>query len=97
MIFSSPAFFNQLIKFPNIAVMKFIIKSQKDGCYFSDFQATSGSAVFGEIQNAKIYFSKAEALNDLHKMGQYGPRVIAITKIGRNVSGKEKSSKENVI
>lgn len=63
--------------------MKYLIRLQREGWYFAGFKGPSGKAEIGRIQDAKIYNSKREALNDLSRMGHYGQRVVAITQIGR--------------
>ena len=62
--------------------MKFLIRLQRDGWYFSGFNGPSGKAEIGKIQNAKVYNSKQEAMADLSRMGNYGQRIVAITQIG---------------
>ncbi|UJH92186.1 hypothetical protein LZ575_06315 [Antarcticibacterium sp. 1MA-6-2] len=74
--------------------MKFLIKLQREGWYFSGFKGSSGKTEIGRIQNAKIYSSRKEAMSEITRMGDCGQRIIAITKIGcaqkpqRPVSGK---------
>ncbi|HSP83819.1 MAG TPA: hypothetical protein VLN72_08810 [Gillisia sp.] len=72
--------------------MKYVIKAQRDGWYFKEFQAVSGPPVFGKIQEAKLYVCKKDALGDMVRMGQYGQRVVALTKMGRSNSNGKKSS-----
>lgn len=47
--------------------MKYLIKSQRDGYYFSGFNSGSGNSCFGLIPEAKIYEDKYSALQDLKK------------------------------
>lgn len=76
--------------------MKYLIKSQRDGWYFTHFEKASGEAEFGKIQEAKIYQTKSDALKDLCRMGKYCPRIIAITRMGRSNSEKERSPARSV-
>lgn len=62
--------------------MKYLIRLQRDGWYFAGFKGESRSAKIGKIQDAKIYNSKREAMNDLTRMGNYGQRILAITQLG---------------
>lgn len=62
--------------------MKFLIKVQREGLYFSGFAESSGNVEMGKIQKAKIYNSRREAMDDLIKMGHCGQRIVAITQIG---------------
>jgi len=63
--------------------MKYLIKSQRDGYYFSGFNSGSGNSCFGLIPEAKIYEDKYSALQDLKKMDPCGQRIIAVTRIGK--------------
>lgn len=71
--------------------MKYVIRSQRDGWYFKEFQEASGPAGFGPIQEAKVYATKKDAQSDLSRMGHYGQRIVAITKIGRRPQGSSKN------
>ena len=71
--------------------MKYVIKAQRDGWYFKEFQCLSGPPVFGKIQDARLYACKKDALCDMLRMGQYGQRVVALTKMGRSNSNGKKS------
>ncbi len=64
--------------------MKYIIKSQRDGWYFTGFSRTTGPANFGKIKEAKIYCDKNSALEDLKKMEACGQRIVPVTRIGKN-------------
>ena len=55
--------------------MKYVIKAQRDGWYFKEFQGVSGPPVFGKIQEARLYVCKKDALCDMVRMGQYGQRL----------------------
>ncbi|HSJ11630.1 MAG TPA: hypothetical protein VK916_03035 [Gillisia sp.] len=72
--------------------MKYVIKAQRDGWYFKEFQGVTGPPVFGKIQDARLYVCKKDALGDMVRMGQYGQRVVALTKMGRSNSNEKKSS-----
>lgn len=77
--------------------MKYVIKAQRDGWYFKEFQSGSGSPVFGKIHEARLYLCKKDALGDMVRMGQYGQRVVALTKMGRSNSNGKKSREANII
>ncbi len=77
-----------------IQPMKYIIKSQKDGCYFRRFLDQSGNVELGRIQEAKIYSCKKDALKDIRKMEQCGQRIIAITRVGKNITTPKRPSSE---
>lgn len=62
--------------------MKYLIRLQREGWYFAGFNGQSRSAKIGKLQDAKIYGSKREAMNDLTRLGNYGQRIIAITQLG---------------
>ncbi|MCM4158673.1 hypothetical protein FHG64_03485 [Antarcticibacterium flavum] len=62
--------------------MKYLIRLQREGWYFAGFTGESRSAKIGKIQDARIYNSKREAMNDLTRLGNYGQRIIAITQLG---------------
>jgi len=64
--------------------MKYLIKSQRDGYYFSGFHSGSGQSIYGKIQEAKIYGDKYTALQDLKKLDQCGQRIIAVTRVGKS-------------
>ncbi|QED36594.1 hypothetical protein FK178_02190 [Antarcticibacterium arcticum] len=72
--------------------MNYVIKSQRDGWYFKEFQGTKGAAVFGKIQDARLYSCKADACKDMLLMGQYGQRVIALTRMCGKSIRKRRSS-----
>lgn len=72
--------------------MKYVIKAQRAGWYFKEFQGVSGPPVFGKIQDARLYVCKKDALGDMVRMGQYGQRVVALTKMGRSNSNEKKTS-----
>lgn len=63
--------------------MKYIIKSQRDGWYFTGFKRPSGLACFGQIQDARIYSDKYTAWEDLKRMEPCGQRIIAVTRVGK--------------
>ena len=63
--------------------MRYLIKSQRDGWYFTGFKGT-GPADYGKIQDAKIYNDKYAALKDLKRLEPCGQRIIAVTRIGKN-------------
>lgn len=71
--------------------MKYVIKAQRDGWYFKEFQGISGTPVFGKIQDARLYVCKKDAISDMVRMGQYGQRVVALTKMGRRNNNGKKS------
>lgn len=75
--------------------MKYIIRSHRDGWYFKEFQNARGPAGFGPIQEAKVYSCKKDAQRDLAHMGQYGQRIVAITKIGRQRSNKKATEQQD--
>lgn len=77
--------------------MNYVIKSQRNGWYFKEFQGTSGAAVFGKIQDAKLYVEKCDALKDMLLMGQYGQRVAALTKVCGKSIKERKSLKDSRI
>ena len=77
--------------------MKYVIKAQRDGWYFKEFQGNSGPPVFGKIQDARLYVCKKDALCDMVRMGQYGQRVVALTKMGRRNSNGKKSELSSTI
>ncbi|HSI70828.1 MAG TPA: hypothetical protein VK941_11385 [Gillisia sp.] len=62
--------------------MKYLIRLQREGWYFAGFNGETRSAKIGKIQDAKIYNSKRDAMNDLTRLGNYGQRIIAITQLG---------------
>lgn len=64
--------------------MRYLIKSQRDGWYFTGFEKNSGPACYGKIQDARIYSDRYSAINDLKKMEPCGQRIIAVTRIGIN-------------
>jgi hypothetical protein len=71
--------------------MRYLIKSQRDGWYFSGFEKTTGLGNYGKIQDAKIYDDKYTALKDLKRMEPCGQRIIAVTRMGENrVKGADK-------
>ncbi len=73
--------------------MNYVIKSQRDGWYFKEFQGSSGAAVFGKVQDAKLYDCKYDALKDMLIMGQYGQRVVALTKLcGKSIKERKSST-----
>ena len=71
--------------------MKYLIKTQRDDCYFSGFNPGSGKLSFGEIREAKIYDDKYSALYDLRKMEHCGQRIIAVTRIGKSRHARPKN------
>lgn len=74
--------------------MKYLIKSQRDDCYFKEFNSGSGRSCFGKIQEAKIYDDKYSALRDLKKMEQCGQRIVAATRIGKSRQGEAKKTNQ---
>lgn len=66
--------------------MNYVIKCQRDGWYFKEFKGTYGLPVFGKIHVAKLYSCKADALKEMASMGQYGQRIVALTRMGRKNS-----------
>ncbi len=72
--------------------MNYVIKSQRDGWYFKEFPGTSCPPVFGKIHEARLYLCKTDALKDMLRMGQYGQRVVALTRMGRKNNNNEKQS-----
>ena len=77
--------------------MKYVIKAQRDGWYFKEFEGTSGPPVFAKIQDARLYACKKDAICDMVRMGQYGQRVVALTKMGRrNTNGKKTNATSTI-
>ncbi len=64
--------------------MRYLIKSQRDGWYFTGFERNSGPALYGKIHDARIYSDKYGALKDLKRMEPFGQRIIAVTRVGKN-------------
>lgn len=74
--------------------MRYLIRLERDGCYFSGFNKETQAPEFGKIQDAKIYASKFEAGCDMERMGQYGQRIVACTHIG-TLGNRKRNNKIN--